>query len=119
MKILFAFLALVVALPVAYGASFDCTKAKTFVEKEFCRDPLLGRLDEALSDNYNNMLLGNIGSGARKDLKATQRAWLLKRNKCTTRQCLIDAYRKRIDEVCDYPVISGVHPICTYSDEIE
>lgn len=119
MKILVAFLVLVIALPLAYGASFDCTKAKTFVEKEICRDPLLSRLDEALSYNYNNMLSGNIGSGARKDLKATQRAWLLQRNKCTTRQCLIDAYRKRIDEICDYPVISGVHPDCIYSSEIE
>lgn len=32
--------------------------------------------------------------------------------------CLADSYRQRLDEVCEYPVLSGVHPICTSSEEI-
>jgi uncharacterized protein YecT (DUF1311 family) len=99
--------------------SFDCTKASTFSEKAICNDPMLGKLDGALSENYKYMLASDIGDGARSDLKATQKKWLAERNKCTDNQCLANTYRKRIDEVCEYPVISGVHPICTSSDEIK
>jgi uncharacterized protein len=80
---------------------------------------MLGKLDGALSENYKYMLASDIGDGARSDLKATQKKWLAERNKCTDNQCLANTYRKRIDEVCEYPVISGVHPICTSSDEIK
>lgn len=99
--------------------SFDCAKASTFSEKAICSDPLLGKLDGALSENYKYMLASDIGEGARTDLKDTQKKWLSERNKCTSNQCLADAYRKRIDEVCEYPVISGVHPVCVSSDEIK
>jgi uncharacterized protein len=103
----------------SHAVSFGCTKASTSVEKSICSDPLLGKLDDALSENYKYTLASAIGNGARKDLKATQKKWLSNRNKCTNNNCLTEAYRKRVDEVCDYPVISGVHPICTYSDDIK
>jgi uncharacterized protein YecT (DUF1311 family) len=99
--------------------SFDCAKATTFSEKAICSDSLLGKLDGALSENYKHMFASDIGDGAKKDLKLTQKSWLADRNKCTTKQCLADAYKKRIDEVCEYPVISGVHPLCTSSDEVQ
>lgn len=99
--------------------SFDCTKASTFSEKAVCTDSLLGKLDGALSQNYKYMLASDIGDGARNDLKATQKKWLADRNKCTDNQCLASSYRERMDEICEYPVISGVHPICTTSDEIK
>lgn len=99
--------------------SFDCTKASTFSEKAICSDPSLGKLDGALSENYKYMLASDIGDGARSDLKTTQKNWLADRNKCTDNRCLASTYRKRIDEVCEYPVISGVHPICTNSDDIK
>ena len=119
MKTVIALLALVLASPLVYAASFDCKKATTFAEKQICSDPLLGKLDDALSENYKSMLDADIGDGARKDLKKTQKAWLSKRNKCTTKECLIEAYRKRIDEICEYPIIEGVHPLCVSSDEIK
>lgn len=99
--------------------SFDCTKASTFSENAICNDPLLGKLDGALSENYKYMLASDIGDGARNDLKATQKKWLADRNKCTDNTCLANSYRKRLDEVCEYPVISGVHPTCTTSDDIK
>ncbi len=105
--------------PKSWGPSFDCGKASTFSEKEICTDTLLGKLDGALAENYKYMLASDIGDGARNDLKATQKKWLGERNKCADNQCLANAYRKRIDEVCEYPVISGVHPACTSSDEIK
>lgn len=99
--------------------SFDCIKASTFSEKAICSDTLLGKLDGALSENYKYMLASDIGDGARNDLKITQKKWLTERNKCTDNQCLTNAYRKRIDDVCEYPVISGVHPVCTNSNDIK
>lgn len=109
--------ALTAASSVANAASFDCKKAATYVEKEICSDALLGKLDDALSENYNAMLATDLGDGG-KELKKTQRAWLVGRNKCTTNKCLIEAYRSRVDEVCDAPVVSGMHAICTQASDI-
>lgn len=101
-----------------HSVSFDCSKAIAYVEKEICSDSLLGRLDGVLAQNYKYMLAADIGDGAKKELKATQKNWLASRNKCTTNSCLVEAYRGRVDAICDYPVISGIHPACTYSSEI-
>ena len=103
---------------VAYAASFNCERASSFVEKEICNDQTLGKLDDALSENYKRMMASDIGDGARKDLRATQRTWLGERNKCTTAKCIDTSYRNRVDEICEYPVISGVHPDCTSSDSL-
>lgn len=64
------------------------------------------------------MSASDIGDGARKDLKTTQIAWIKKRNTCLDIDCISKAYLSRIDAVCDYPVISGIHPICTSAEEI-
>ena len=119
MKSLAIAAALTLAIPLSHAASFDCQKASTSVEKEICSNPTLGKLDEALAENYKYMMASNIGDGARKDLKQTQRAWIAKRNKCADGKCIEAAYRSRVDDVCDYPVISGIHPSCTSSDEIK
>jgi uncharacterized protein len=107
------------AAAAAQAASFDCQKATTFVEKEVCNVNLLGRLDDALAENYRFMLAADIGDGARKQIRADQRKWLGDRNKCTTGTCVQKAYRVRIDAVCETPVLSGVHPVCTDSSEIK
>lgn len=101
------------------AASFDCSKASTLVEKDICNNRLLSNLDDALSENYKYMLASNIGDGARKELKSTQREWLKTRNKCENVECLTSQYEKRVDEICDYPVLSGVHPDCKTSDEVK
>lgn len=103
----------------SWSPSFDCGKASNFSEKAICTDTLLGKLDGALAENYKYMLASDIGDGARNDLKTTQKKWLAERNKCEDNQCLASVYRKRINEVCEYPVISGAHPVCTNSDEIK
>ena len=72
-----------------------------------------------MSENYQYMMASDIGDGARSELKSSQKQWMSERNKCTSIQCVETAYRKRIDEICEYPVISGAHPICTSSDEIK
>jgi hypothetical protein len=87
------------------------------VEKTICTSPALGKLDDALTDNYNAMLATNLGDGG-ASLKKEQRAWIAQRNKCTTDQCLIDLYRKRVDDVCDAPVVTGVHAACVQASDI-
>ncbi|WP_244788336.1 lysozyme inhibitor LprI family protein [Cupriavidus pauculus] len=103
---------------VAHAASFDCKKAGTFVEKEICADASLSKLDDALTSNYRMMMASNLGDGG-ASLKKEQRAWLAKRNKCTTNKCLNDLYRERVDSVCEAPVVTGLHPICTEAGEIQ
>lgn len=101
-----------------FSPSFDCLKASNFAETAICNDPLLGKLDGALSENYKQVLAANIGDNNISHLKSTQIAWIKERDECTTNQCLTDIYRKRVDEVCDYTVITGVFPPCTASEEV-
>ena len=112
------FLMLLSLASVAHAASFDCAKASTPIEKTICGDTLLGQLDDALGENYKSMSHSNIGDGAINDLKTSQRSWMKERNKCADKKCLEESYRKRIDAVCDYPVIKGSHPSCIDSDSI-
>jgi len=92
--------------------SFDCGRATTLVENTICGDGELASLDDLLAKSYARMMSSDIGDGARVALKADQRAWLGRRNQCSSKPCLVDIYQSRIDEVCDTPVISGVHPDC-------
>ncbi|MFL9922088.1 lysozyme inhibitor LprI family protein [Paraburkholderia fungorum] len=117
MKFCHLLVALLIVSPLAHATSFDCKKASTFVEKTICASPALGKLDDALTDNYNAMLATNLGDGG-ASLKKEQRAWIAQRNKCTTDQCLIDLYRKRVDDVCDAPVVTGVHAACVQTSDI-
>lgn len=105
MKAWLVALAVVAGMTGAHAASFNCTKASTFVEREICANPTLSRLDDALNADFQHML--NDFSNypvehppEHEQLMATQRAWLKTRNRCTTTQCLIDSYRKRIDVLC-------------------
>lgn len=104
--------------PLAVAASFDCAKAGTQVEKLICTTPILGELDIALSTNYKNIRASNIGDGARADLLATQREWMKQRNTCSNAACIERIYRSRLDAICSYPVLTGMHPPCKYSDDI-
>lgn len=100
--------------PVVTAASFDCAKAVSPVEQMICSDRLLSRLDDALAENYKNMLSANFG-GSKADLRRSQRGWLAQRDKCRDSACLVDMYRLRVGETCEYGVVSGVHPGCTPS----
>lgn len=108
-----------VAVQQSFGPSFDCAKASTPSERAICSEPVLGKLDGALAENYKFMLASDIGDGAKSDLKATQKSWLIERNKCPDNQCLEATYRKRLEAVCEYPVLSGMHPICTSSADVK
>ena len=118
MKEIIAFLLIALASNISQAASFDCGKASNDAEKTICQDSTIGNLDEILSDNYNAMLAADIGDDAKKDLKSTQKKWLSDRNKCTNdKKCLDAIYKERIDKVCEYPALSGIHPTCKSYNE--
>lgn len=99
--------------------SFDCAKATTSIEKAICSNPLLGKLDVALAENYKQMMMADLGKGGQANVKAEQRQWVQARNKCQDLTCLEQSYRKRVDETCEYGVVSGTHPICTMSEDVK
>jgi len=103
----------------ASAASFDCRKASTFVEKEICTNLVLSKLDDALADNYKMMLASDVGADTRVEQKAIQKAWMGARNKCTDYACIERAYRKRVDAICEIPVLEGPHPPCTMSENVD
>lgn len=114
----YLFLSILLISPNIFAVSFDCSKASSFSEKNVCKNELLGKLDDALSKNYKSMLTADFG-GSKDELKQEQRAWLQSLSVCTTESCLIDSYKKRIDETCEYGVIKGIHPECALSSEFD
>jgi uncharacterized protein len=85
------------ACPMVLGASFDCAKASSPIEKNICADKQLSELDEALSAAYKSALANAADPQA---VKGRQRAWLTEeRNKCQDTPCLKNAYLKRQNEL--------------------
>lgn len=77
-----------------YAASFDCNKAKTYVEKTICDVPSIGKLDEELAVKYKSAL-GKFG----EVVKLEQRAWLKDLNTCSDAKCVHTAYVGRISDL--------------------
>lgn len=83
----------------AFGASFDCSKAQTTVEKLICSDQALSSLDEDLRTSYSEMQL-NLTPNKAKSLVSAQRKWIKDvRNKCADVECLSNAYTARIKQI--------------------
>lgn len=84
----------------AFGASFDCAKASSSVEKTICADPSLNALDEELAQQYQETL-GNLTADEAAKARADQRNWLTERNACgpqatTEHNCLRDSMTRRM-----------------------
>jgi uncharacterized protein len=89
---------------VAFGASFDCTKANTPTEKAICAHPTVSALDEQLASAYREQLRTVNDPST---LKSRQRDWVSQvRNKCEDVACLEAAYKSRIEEL-DVSAIKG------------
>jgi uncharacterized protein len=81
---------------LALGASFDCAKASTSIEKTICSDKQLSELDDSLAVAYKNA----ASSSDSATVKARQRAWISdERNKCQDSSCLKAVYSKRLAEL--------------------
>jgi uncharacterized protein len=116
-----ALLPLTLVMSVANASSFDCSKAKTLVEHRICDDAYLGKLDETLQKNYANRIeeLANAPNDEpTNEFRQEQRAWLKARNTCTTTECLVQAYQKRIDETCSPDEHRGGDYPCSYAQDV-
>jgi uncharacterized protein len=86
------------------GPSFNCARARTFVEKAICRSPTLSAKDRRMSRMYFHDLATTQQYGEADDvwqLKEDQRLWLARRDRCQTVGCLQAAYDQRIEELTD------------------
>jgi uncharacterized protein/heat shock protein HslJ len=82
--------------------SFDCSKAAGEVEKLICRDQPLARLDQELSEVYDQAI-ANISGTEHTTIRAMQRGWIKGRNDCwkaeDVRACVEASYHTRIVEL--------------------
>ncbi|MDI1298785.1 hypothetical protein [Methylotenera sp.] len=93
-----------------YKVSFDCNKASTTAEKLTCTTNTLSQLDGLLAATYKDRMNNSIYGVDKLTFKGSQLAWGKTKNICTDAACLETAYRNRIFELCEMPVVSGVHP---------
>lgn len=84
--------------------SFDCSKAKTQVEKVLCSggNSGMGWIDQTMADLYKAVREAPDADAA--VVESSQRAWLAMRNQCKgsdekVKSCLIDSYRARYVEL--------------------
>jgi len=84
--------------------AFECSKAGTATEKTICSDTELRRLDAQLNRDYKLFRKAFSGSGKHdcllEDEAVAQKKWLKQRDACgSDRDCIAQAYRKRLDEI--------------------
>jgi uncharacterized protein YecT (DUF1311 family) len=79
----------------AWGASFDCAKAKTEVEKLICTNGLLDSLDNQMHNLYT-YVMKTVGESERARIRAEQREWLKRRDTCKGEDCLVESYKERM-----------------------
>ncbi|MDD4884735.1 DUF1566 domain-containing protein [Sulfuricurvum sp.] len=81
------------------GASFNCNKAATSIEKAICQNPSLSDLDEQLSAKYSQ-IKKEISQDEKKVLLDSQREWLSQQKRCETSnnlvECLNVQYKERM-----------------------
>ena len=74
---------------VGSAASFDCNKATTETEIAICGDPELSALDEEMAEAWMR-LDGQVS-------RSNQIQWLIERDACRTKKCLVSVIEERID----------------------
>ncbi|MEM9471205.1 MAG: lysozyme inhibitor LprI family protein [Pseudomonadota bacterium] len=110
-RLLVSGLALVfVSTPGAVQAapSFDCSKAGTQVENMICDHPKIAQLDSDLADAYRTALRDSPWASANRRIRAEQKEWIARRDRCETPRCLRQVYHQRIAVL--YGEVAGSGP---------
>jgi len=76
-----------------FGASFDCAKASSNVEKMICADPELSALDDNLSKAFKEAMKATDN---KDQLKKEQFIWMKERNRCKAVKCIKEKYQKKL-----------------------
>lgn len=86
----------------AQGASFDCSKATTNLEKQICDNPAISKLDDEIGKLYQDTL-NKADEKQKQRLVAEQKHWLKHtRNICEDEPCLKLAYWARQAELATF-----------------
>ena len=89
---------LIVSAP-AFGASFDCSLAKSRIEKLICANAELSSVDKELSKTFFDMK----SKSKRPDLLTkSQLEWLKNRDECKDEFCLIGEYKTRNEFISNW-----------------
>lgn len=83
----------------ANAASLDCAKAASKVEQLVCTHDVLSKLDDDLAATYRQAAA--LAAAGATEPKASQRAWLKRRNGCSDTNCITASYQARIAELED------------------
>jgi uncharacterized protein len=88
---------IMIAPSVAIGASFNCSKTGSSVEKTICASKALSSLDEQLAKAYESVILLSDHPDV---VKSHQKEWLRNiRDKCQDETCLKSAYEHRLAQL--------------------
>ena len=77
------------------AASFNCAKARTYVERTICNDDELSAADDFLDDAYNE---ARKTTGNSRKFQGYARARLAERNRCTNKTCIRKWYERTTDQ---------------------
>jgi len=91
-------LSFILISPISFSASFDCQKTSSTIEKLICENSTISDYDSRLGQTYKSRVITSVGK-ALNELRDNQREWLKKRNSCTTPNCVLDEYKKRLTEL--------------------
>ncbi|HHH9441302.1 TPA: lysozyme inhibitor LprI family protein [Pseudomonas aeruginosa] len=86
---------LATSLSTAQATSFDCAKAQNFAETTICSLAPLQSLDEDLNSQYVRAI-DRVPEKVKAEVRQSQRAWLKRRNACTTASCISAAMTDQI-----------------------
>lgn len=86
----------------AYCTSFDCSKAKSPIEKSICANPKASKLDEELNALYKQVM-AKFSPEAQKAMYYKQMQWLQALLEKETPREIIDIYKQRIAEIKQIP----------------
>ena len=96
-------------LASANAADFDCSKASSTQEKLICNDNSLGVLDDQLAQIYKERMTHTRDREAEKQ---KQIRWLVDvRGKCSSKDCLREAYTRRLATLKTQAVEEGTCPV--------
>ena len=87
-----AYLCAAVLSSTGHAASFDCTKSFRQSEKIICADSLLSLRDDIMAKKFE-YALSLIPD--KSQVRRSQIAWRIERDKCRTTECLQSSYRER------------------------
>ena len=85
--------------------SFDCSKASSVVEKLICSTPELATADAEMATFYKKNIAASGSDSA--PIRLGQRAFVAKRNQCSTVACVAEAYRVRYEELAQLGYVRG------------